>query len=67
MENKEYFVLEVMYKNIFKDLKDIFPIEWYYVNEYELKIKILKECIENKLLIIDSSLYYEFRLIALNS
>lgn len=67
MENKEYFLLVNMYKKIFKDNKDIFPYEWYNTKEYELKNKILRECIENKILIINSSLYYDFRILALNS
>jgi len=67
MENKEYLILSSMYKKIFKDKKNIYPNEWYNVKEYELKNKILKECIENKILIINSSLYYEFRLYSLNS
>ena len=64
--NKDYLILETMYRNIHKKNNNIFPDEWYNILEYEFKIKILKECIENKILIIDSSYYYDFRLLALN-
>ena len=65
VNDKEYLILETMYRNIFKNNNNIFPNEWYNVLEYDLKKKILKECIENKILIIDSSYYYDFRNLAL--
>ena len=67
MEDKEYIILLTMYKKLFNNKDDIIPYEWYNVNEYDLKKKILEECIKNKILIINSSLYYDFRLLALNS
>ncbi|MBQ8472049.1 MAG: hypothetical protein IJ501_00945 [Bacilli bacterium] len=65
--DKEYIVLQTNYRSIFHDKENIFPDEWYNIKEYDLKKKILKECIDNNILIINSSYYYEFRLIALNS
>ena len=65
--DKEYLVLETIYKEKNKSKKNIFPNEWYNVKEYELKKKILKECIENNILIVNSTYYYNFRLIALNN
>ena len=65
--DKEYIVLETIYKKNNINKKDIFPYEWYNVKEYELKKKILKECIDNNILIMNSSFYYDFKLIALNS
>ena len=67
VKDKEYLVLETMYKKMYQDNNNIFPNEWYNVKEYELKKKILRECLENNILIIDSSYYYDFRHIALNS
>lgn len=64
--DREYIVLQTKYRTIFNNKENIFPDEWYNVKEYELKKKILKECIENNLLIINSSYYYEFKLIALS-
>ena len=64
MKNKEYLILETLYKNMCQDL-DIFPDEWYNVMEYDLKIKILKEFIKNKILIKNSINYYNFKLKAL--
>ena len=66
MKDDSFLVLNIMYKNLFSDKKDIYPYEWYNVHEYELKKQILRECIKNQILIVDSSLYYNFRLIALN-
>ena len=66
MEDKEYIILLAAYKKMFNDLNNI-PQEWYNVKEYDLKKKILKDCLENKIMIVDSKYYYAFRLIALNS
>ena len=65
--DKKYIILETIYKKNNINKKNIFPYEWYNVKEYELKKKILIECLENNLLIINSSFYYKFKLIALNS
>lgn len=64
--DKEYLILETIYKNNNKNKKNIFPYEWYNIKQYELKKKILKECIENNILILNSSYYYNFKLLALN-
>ena len=65
--DKEYLILETIYKKNNGNKNDIFPYEWYNVKEYELKKKILKECLLNNILIINSSYYYDFRLLSLNS
>ena len=66
MIDKELIVLETIYRKLFNNKTNIFPKEWYRVKEYKLKKKILNECIENKILIINSTFYYDFRLVALN-
>ena len=66
VKDKEYLILDTMYRSIHEKNNNIFPNEWYNVPEYDLKKKILKECIKNKILIIDSSYYYDFRVIALS-
>ena len=66
MKDNSFLILNTIYKKKFKDYKDIYPYEWYNVHEYELKKKILMECIENNILIVNSTYYYDFRLIALN-
>ena len=63
--DSEYVVLQAEYRNLNEDKDNIFPNCWYNVKEYELKKKILKECIKNNLLIRDCILYNEFRDIAL--
>ena len=67
MEDKiEIAILQSKYKKMHENNGNLFPNEWYNVKEYELKKKILNECIEKHILIINSSYYYEFREIALN-
>ena len=51
--DKEYVILQAEYHSINEEKKDIFPNCWYNVKEYELKKKILKECIKNNILIKD--------------
>ena len=65
--DKEYLVLQTKYHKMHNNKKDIYPEEWYNIREYELKKNILRECINNNILIKNSSMYYEFRLKALNS
>lgn len=65
--DKEYLELVTMYKKNNINQNNLFPYEWYNVLEYDLKKKILKECLENNILIINSSYYYNFKLLALNS
>ena len=64
--DREYVVLQTKYRMIFNNKQNIFPDEWYNIQEYDLKKKILKECIENNILIINSSYYYKLKLIALS-
>ena len=63
----EYIILQQKYRNHNHNNKNIFPSEWYNVNDYILKKKILNECISNNILIVQSSYYYLFRKRALNS
>lgn len=65
--DKEYLLLQTIYHKVNKNKKDIFPDEWYNIKEYELKKKILKECLNSKILINDSKEYYNFKLKALNN
>ena len=64
--NKEYLVLQTQYHKMNNDKDNIFPKEWYNKKEYELKIKILKECINYNILIENSKLYNELKSILLN-
>jgi len=64
--DKEYIILESIYRKKFGNNKNIIPYEWYNVKNYDLKKKILNECIKNNILIINSNYYYKFRLNALN-
>ncbi len=64
--DKEYLKLQALYHKMYDGDEDIFPSEWYNVQEYDLKKKILTECLKNKIKIKDSSFYYEFKMKALN-
>ncbi len=67
MQDKiEYALLQSKYRDMFKNQKNIFPKEWYNILEYELKKKILKDCLERNVLIVDSRYYALFRMKALN-
>ena len=63
----EYVILQNKYRRNNINKKDIFPYEWYAIKEYDLKKKILKECLDNKYLICESKYYYDYRMSALNS
>ena len=62
----KYAILQSKYRKLNKDNSDIFPSEWYNIQEYDLKIKVLSDCVDNSILITDSKYYYEFRTKALN-
>ena len=64
--DSEYVLLQHKYRTLNKNNQNIFPSEWYYVKEYELKKKILNECINKNILIINSSNYLSFKKIALS-
>ena len=64
--DKEYIILQAEYRKINENKDDIFPLEWYNKKNYELKKQILKNCIQNNILIKDSEYYYNFRINSLN-
>lgn len=56
---KLYVVSELNYinenKNILKE--KLFPENWYSINDYNLKIRIILEAIENNILVKETKLY----------
>ncbi len=62
----KYLYLQSKYRKLNDNKKDIFPNEWFNIKNYPLKKKILEECINKNILIVNSSYYYEFRTLALN-
>ncbi len=64
--DKEYLKLQTLYHKMYDDEENLFPNEWYNVKEYDLKKKILLECLENHIKIKDSQFYYDFKMKALN-
>ena len=62
----EYIILQERYRIKNKDKVDVFPYEWFYFGDYEIKKTILEECLKYDILIKESTYYLEFRKKALN-
>ena len=56
-----YILLEMTYIDIFKS-NNIFPINWYYITNYKIKIEILNEAIKKNILITDTEKYKDLKL-----
>jgi len=68
MDFKEqlYLMMEINYlkennRNINDNNDDLFPLNWYLLDNYEKKAEILLEAINNKVKIVDTKKYQEFR------
>ena len=68
MDFKEqlYLMMEINYlkennRNINDNNDDLFPFNWYLLDNYEKKAEILLEAINNKVKIVDTKKYQEFR------
>ena len=62
MENDiEYVLLQNEYRKLHHNKDNIFPYDWYFISEHELKKEILEECIKKNCLITDSDNYLLFR------
>lgn len=64
--DSEYVLLQKKYRQLHQDKPNIFPNEWYFVKEYDLKKQILEECLLKNIMIIDSTKYWDFRKKALS-
>ena len=54
VNNKELLKLQMLYSELFNNDYFIFPENWFEIEDQdELKVKILKEAIKNKKLIVD--------------
>ena len=62
----KYVILQQKYRKLHLNNNDIFPKEWYYTKEYELKKSILRECLDKKCLITETENYKFFKMKALN-
>ena len=56
----EYQYLEMFKKENITDEDSLFTSEWYTIFDFETKIKILVEAIDNNQKIIDTNLYESF-------
>ena len=57
---KTYVEFELLYETKLKkknSLEELYPKKWYRIYDYQLKIDILKEALDNNVLIIDTSKY----------
>lgn len=63
MEDKQvYLIVEINYlkknnRTVYDENKDLFPFDWYSINDYKLKTEILTEAITNKVKVIDTKKY----------
>ena len=52
-----YVLAELSYRNQHSNEKDIFPNDWYSMQDYKYKVEILAEAIANKKIIEETYLY----------
>lgn len=63
-----YTIAEIGYKKMcnekYSDLKDedIYPLNWFLIDDTHKKIEIIAEAIENKILIKDTSLFKNYNI-----
>ena len=62
MDNEIYVMMEINYlkennRSIDDNNDDLFPFDWYRINNYKLKTEILYEAIQKKIKIIDTDGY----------
>lgn len=60
---KLYVLYELTYKEKYEksNVDDLFPSDWYNINDYELKIKAISEAINENILIEETKLYKNFK------
>lgn len=54
-----YVLAEIAYKKEHKDLEehDLFPSDWYSIQNYQVKTQIIAEALKNKMLVSETNLY----------
>lgn len=54
-----YVLAEIAYKKEHKDLEehDLFPSDWYSIQNYQVKTQIIAEALKNKILVSETNLY----------
>ena len=62
MDNEIYVMMEINYlkennRSIDDNNDDLFPFDWYRINNYKLKTDILYQAIKKKIKIIDTDGY----------
>lgn len=65
-EFKMYTLLEMIYVNHFKNKgvleRMLFPLDWYQIKNYQLKIEVLRESLNNEILIVDTDRYRQTKM-----
>ena len=58
---KLYVLAEITYtkENENVDEKELFPADWYSINNYKVKVEIIAEALNNKCLIVETQKYQD--------
>lgn len=61
LDYKLYVIAELSYKKLHPGMKekDLYPFDWYNINDYKLKNKIIAQAIKENKLIKDTSSYQQ--------
>lgn len=59
LDYRLYVLAEIAYKEEHQDLEDeqIFPVDWYSITNYKVKVEIIGEALKENKLIIETKLY----------
>lgn len=59
LDYRLYVLAEIAYEKEHQELseEDMFPIDWYSINNYKVKIEIIEEALKRKVLIKDTERY----------
>mgnify|MGYP003299963646 FL=1 len=56
---KLYVLAEITYTKENENREDIFPADWYSINNYKAKVEIIAEALNNKCLIAETKKYQD--------
>ena len=56
-----YILSDLVYRKEFKNIKEeLYPYEWYGINNYKLKIEMINDAIKNNILISYTKKYKDY-------
>ena len=56
-----YLQAGLTYQHAHEDMDDddLYPFDWYSTKDYRLKVEIIAEALEKKILVMDTDLYHQ--------